>query len=156
MAVLIEEQRKTASLFLRDELLQLATAKCPRDFPHAGVRCNKPTTDYNIGLAMINSLPTFKIRTPISWPPSDQPLRYVLKETYDYCENILCRVNHGCHNASHSFTVERETLRTLCERANKVALGLCLDCLSGTALETKPGDCAHQLLERWIENDPFV
>jgi hypothetical protein len=153
--VLVEEQRKTAFLFLRDELLKVTTSKCS-NFPLYGTQCEKPTTDHNISVALIKSLPTFKLGAPISWPWSDRPLRYVLKETYDHSENIPCHVTHRCHNVTEDFEVERDTLTTLCERANKVALGLCLDCLSGKAQGTKSEGCSHQLLEQWIESDPFV
>jgi hypothetical protein len=59
------------------------------------------------------------------------------------------------HNQG-SCNVDTTTLKAICDRVNTTALGLCLTCLRAPAEDAAPAKCTHQVLERWVENDPFV
>jgi hypothetical protein len=160
LLVLIEEQRKTVWLFLQTELAELATVKCL--YPLFSGVCGESGTDYNIFAALVTKMPKKGLQGPVSWPASDCPLRFILKEVYNCSSGVQMRVSLGCgHCPSHGDDDKSEVnsarLKDLCGRINKTALGLCLACLQANAGNETPAKCLHQqLLERWVENDPFL
>lgn len=160
ISVLIEEQRKTAWLSLQSDLAELATVNCL--YPLFGSVCGESGTDYNIFATLIAKMPRNGVQGPVSWPASNCPLRFVLKGIYNWGSDIHIRVPLGCgHGPSHGddekYEVKSAGLKDLCVRINKTALGLCLVCLQANAGNETPTKCSHQqLLERWVENDPFL
>jgi hypothetical protein len=149
ITVIVEEQRKAVWRLFHDELPKLATKECT-----AYRTCNQAGTDYNFLPALVAKLPNHRVVNPVSWPPSDRPLRYILRETYNCGGSIACRAGCGHADSVKSWDVTCEDLKALCDRVNKAALGLCLLCLPSP--HVVPGDCPYHLLERWVENDPLV
>lgn len=155
VTVLVEEQRKAAWLLLHNELPKLATSRCQYDNYSS---CSVKRTDYNFCAALVAEFPHHVAENPVSWPSSDRSLRYILKETYNCSSAISCNITRVCGHSARlgelEWTVTCGDLRALCNRVNKVALGLCLARIPGQG--TVPDKCSHQLLERWAEQDTFV
>ena len=154
--VLVEEQRKTAWLSLQNELASLATVKC--QYLRFKRVCGQSGTDYNIFGTLMSKMPKDGPQGPVSWPASNYPLRFILKGIYNCGSGVHFQVSLDCgHRDDPKVEVNSASLKTLCGRVNKTALGLCLACLQTNAEDETPTKCPHQqLLERWVENDPFV
>ena len=141
---------------LQGELATMATLKCP--YPIGRCSCFSSGTDYNIFTALIAKMPNYRPQGPVSWPASDCSLRFILKETYNCGSGVNYQLSLSCGHVSNCrYEVEGARLKSLCDRVNKIALGLCLTCLQANAEDDTPAKCSHQqLLERWVENDPYI
>jgi len=146
--VLIEEQRKNVWLVFHNELTSMASIEC----------CGHSGTDYNIFATLVQKWPVsgYRHQGPNPWPPSSCSLRFVLKETFGSGSSCYYRPQMSC---GHKYGIQKESVakfKTLCDRVNKTALGLCLTCLQNVAEDAPPAECLHNPLERWVENDPFI
>ena len=156
--VLIEEQRKAVWLLLYSELTDMATVHCGFLSGRGPSRhaCSRTSRDYNFLATLVAKMPKYRPKGPISWPPRDCSLRFILKEIHCCGSGTYFKASYSCdHGEDFVREVDGATIEMLCSRVNKTVLGLCLTCLQAAAEDTVPAKCSHQLL-RWVKNDAFI
>jgi hypothetical protein len=123
--VLLEEQRKAATMAFRFELPTLAEQRCYR---HG---CGRTGTDLAFGSALALKINGPSYRKELYWPPHDDSLslRKILKKAF-HCGDVSIHVATGCkHEHDYEYEVTGERLKDLCNKVSKIARGLCLTCL---------------------------